>query len=191
MGSTGEDSARDVTRLLGRIHQGDEGARSRLIDLVYVELRRLAANCMLGEGPAPTLQPTELVHETYLKLLGQHSVSLENRAHFFGAASTVMREILVDYARSKRTEKRGGTRRRIDLDENLLFTDERSEELIALDEALKRLAEFDPRQNRIVELRFFGGLTEEETAQILGISTRTVKRDWRVAKAWLFAEINQ
>jgi RNA polymerase sigma factor (TIGR02999 family) len=146
---------------------------------------------MLGEGPAPTLQPTELVHETYLKLLGQHSVSLENRAHFFGAASTVMREILVDYARSKRTEKRGGTRRRIDLDENLLFTDERSEELIALDEALKRLAEFDPRQNRIVELRFFGGLTEEETAQILGISTRTVKRDWRVAKAWLFAEINQ
>lgn len=194
MRSAGENSARDVTRLLDRIRDGDEGARSRLIDLVYLELRRLAARCMLREQNAFTLQPTELVHEAYLKLMGQEGANLgniKNRTHFFGAASTVMRQILVDYARAKHTQKRGGAGYRIDLDENLAFTEERSEEILALNESLKRLEAFDPRQSRIVELRFFGGLTDEEAAELLGISARTVKRDWRVAKAWLFADMNQ
>jgi RNA polymerase sigma factor (TIGR02999 family) len=121
--------------------------------------------------------------------MGQRGANLTNRAHFFGAASTVMRQILIDYARAKRTQKRGGECFRISLDENLVFTTERSEEILALEEALKRLETFDPRQGRIVELRFFGGLSDEETARLLGISTRTVKRDWHVAKAWLLAEM--
>lgn len=121
--------------------------------------------------------------------MGPHGANLANRAHFFAAASTVMRNILIDYARAKHTRKRGGECFRIELDENIVFTTERSEEILALEEALKRLETFDPRQGRIVELRFFGGLSDEETAQLLGISTRTVKRDWHVAKAWLFAEM--
>jgi RNA polymerase sigma-70 factor, ECF subfamily len=182
-------AAGEITRLLGKVRSGDESARSTLIGVVYSELRKIAAAMMRSERPGHTLQATELLHEAYLKLVGRES-NFENRAHFFAAASTVMRRILIDYARSHRSARRGGGQPPLALDENALFSLEQSDQILALEEALQRLQDIDPRQARIVELRFFGGLTEEETAKVVGVAARTVKRDWKIAKAWLFAEMN-
>jgi len=179
----------DVTALLGELTKGNPEAGPKLIPLVYGELRRMAAGYMRRERTGHTLQATALVHEAYLKLLGQHSVDWQNRAHFFAIAAQVMRRVLIDHARSHVRDKRGGGREAVPLDEALVFSPERSMDFLALDSALERLAEVDSRQARIVELRFFGGLTVEETAEVLSISPKTVKRDWSVAKAWLHGEL--
>jgi RNA polymerase sigma factor (TIGR02999 family) len=159
--------------------------------VVYAELRRLASGFMRGERPNHTLQPTALVHEAYLRLIEQKRVEWRNRAHFFGVAAKLMRRILVDHARARLTAKRGAAEPAVHLQEGLVFAEERCGEFVALDAALERLAQFDPRLERIVELRFFGGLSVEDTAEVLGISTRTVKRDWNAAKAWLHGEMTQ
>jgi RNA polymerase sigma factor (TIGR02999 family) len=138
-----------------------------------------------------TLQATALIHEAYVYLIGQQETDWQNRAHFYGVAAQVMRRVLVDYARMHGAAKRGGGEHKVRLDEALLMTAEQSDELVALDEALSRLAQFDPRQSRVVELRFFGGMNEEETAEVLGVSSRTVRRDWGVAKAWLYGQLEQ
>jgi RNA polymerase sigma-70 factor (ECF subfamily) len=178
----------EVTRLLRDLQNGDAAAQAKLIPLVYQELRRLAARHMRGERPGHTLQATALVHEAFLRLTEQNA-DWQNKAHFFAVASQVMRHILIDHARGRVRVKRGGGQQRILLDEALLLTDTFSEELLALDEALERLAKLDPRQARIVELRFFGGLSVEEAAEVAGISPKTVKRDWSLAKAWLYQEL--
>jgi RNA polymerase sigma-70 factor (ECF subfamily) len=181
----------DVTVLLAQLADGDQQAASRLVPLVYNELRKMAARYMRRERVDHTLQTTALVHEAYLKLVEQTSASWENRAHFFGVAAQVMRHILIDHARGHLREKRGGGQPVLQLDEGLVFSPEQSWELLEVDAALHRLSELDPRQGKIVELRFFGGLTVEETAALLGISPKTVKRDWSVAKAWLHGELKQ
>ena len=181
----------DITVLLAELRAGNRSAESRLLPLVYAELRRRARRYMRGERPDHTLQPTALVHEAYLRLAGQREVDWQSRAHFFAVAAQLMRRILVDHARARKAEKRGGGEPRVALNESLAMTEEKSAELMALDEALTRLAERDPRQARAVELRFFGGLSEEEAAEVMGISLRTLKRDWSVARAWLFKEINR
>lgn len=177
-----------VTDLLVAWSNGDKLAYDRLVPLVHDELHRLAHRYMSGERPGHTLQTTELVDEAYLRLVNQ-KVHWQNRSHFFAIAAEVMRRILVDYARQRRYAKRGGAAQRVELDEAMLMARERSSELVALDEALKRLAEFDSRKSRVVELRFFGGLTVDETANALGISPNTVDRDWSTARAWLYKEV--
>jgi RNA polymerase sigma-70 factor (ECF subfamily) len=178
----------EVTQLLDQLGRGHSEAMAELIPLLYHELHKLARHHLGAERSDHTLQPTALVHEAYLRLAGQQRVHWQNRVHFFGIASQLMRRILVDYARSRHAEKRGGLSRRISLDD-LVVSDERAIELIALDDALSSLAVIDPQQSRIVELRFFGGLTIEQTAQSVGVSPATVKRDLNVAKAWLHREI--
>ncbi len=179
----------DVTRLLNRLQQGDRKAESLLIPLVYDELRRLASVYMRRERPGHTLQSTALVHEAYIKLSDQKKVSWRNRAHFFAVAAQLMRRILVDHARARLARKRGSRPDLIPVDEAFAFTPERSNDLLALDEALNRLGEKDPRTLQVVELRFFGGLTVEQTAEAMGISARTVKREWNFSRAWLRAEL--
>lgn len=169
--------------------EGDRDAPARLMPLVYDELRSLARNYLRGERPNHTLQATGLVHEAYLRLVDQTAATWQNRAHFLGVAAAVMRRILVDYARSRRAAKRGGGIEKIQLDEAIAVSPERHVDLVALDDAMKDLGRFDPRQSQIVELRFFGGLTVEEVGEVLGISERTVKREWRLARAWLRREI--
>jgi RNA polymerase sigma factor (TIGR02999 family) len=181
----------DVTVLLAELSKGNEAAASKLIPLVYAELRRLASGYMRRERSDHTLQATALVHEAYLKLVDQRSVDWQNRAHFFGVAAQIMRRILVDHARGHLREKRGGGQRLVPIDEALVFAPEQSLELVKLDHALERLTKLDPRQAKIVELRFFGGLTVEQTADLLGISPKTVKRDWSMAKAWLHGDLKQ
>jgi RNA polymerase sigma factor (TIGR02999 family) len=181
----------DVTVLLAQLVDGDQQAASRLVPLVYSELRQMAARYMRRERVDHTLQTTALVHEAYLKLVGQTPASWQNRAHFFAVAAQVMRHILIDHARAHLREKRGCGQAVLQLDEGLVFSPEQSSELLEVDAALHRLSELDPRQGKIVELRFFGGLTVEETAAVLGISPKTVKRDWSVAKAWLHGELKQ
>jgi RNA polymerase sigma-70 factor, ECF subfamily len=178
----------EITRVLVQLKKGDKSAANDLIPLVYPHLRSLASYYMRRERPDHTLQATGLVHEAFIRLLKQENLAWEDRNHFFGVAAGLMRRILVDYARAHRAGKRGGGRD-LPLDEALVFAEERSSELIALDDALLQLAEWDPRQSRIVELRFFAGLTEEEVAEVLGISVRTVKRDWAAARAWLHGEL--
>ena len=178
-----------ITQLLIELRAGKKEAESKLIPLVYAELRRLAAHYLRGERPGHTLQPTALVHEAYLRLTKASEVDWQSRSHFFATAATVMRRILVDHARALRANKREGLREAISLDEALVISPAKSVELIALDDALDRLAKIDIRRSKIVELRFFGGLSEQETGEVLGISTRTVKRDWRIAKAWLYNEV--
>jgi len=180
----------EVTQLLVEIRAGNREAEVKLIPLVYAELRRLAAHYLRGERPDHTLQPTALVHEAYLRLTKLREMDWQSRSHFFATAATVMRRILVDHARAQQADKREGFREAISLDEALIVSPARSSQLIALDDALDRLAKLDVRRSKIVELRFFGGLNEEETGAVLGISVRTVKRDWRVAKAWLYNEVN-
>jgi RNA polymerase sigma factor (TIGR02999 family) len=180
-----------VTELLVKMREGDPGAENQLIQLIYDELHRLAVQHMRNERQGHSLQPTALVHEAYLQLLGRAGRNFENRNHFLAVASHQMRCILIDHARSNLAGKRGGQCQRVDLEHILLYTPERSDDLLAVDEALNRLAKWDPRQSRIVELRFFGGLTEEEVAEVLDIGVRTVKRDWRMAKAWLYTELTK
>lgn len=165
---------------------GDSEAANRLLPLVYEGLRTVAASYLRRERPNHTLQPTALVHEAYLKLIDISQINWQDRAHFFAAAAQMMRHILVDHARAKGREKRGGELSHVSLDEAVAFTDEKDFDLLALEDALQQLAAFDPQQSKIVELRFFGGLTIEETAHVLKISPATVKREWTMAKAWLF-----
>jgi RNA polymerase sigma factor (TIGR02999 family) len=183
-------SQEEVTRLLIAWSNGDQAALDSLFPLVYDELRRLASGYMRRERPDHTLQTTALVHEAYLRLVGQPDLSLKNRTHFFAIAARVMRRILIDHARTQQYAKRGGGALRLSLDEAALLSDERAAELVALDEALSELAKIDERQSRIVELRFFGGLTLAETAEVLKISSDTVTRDWNLAKAWLYRQVN-
>jgi RNA polymerase sigma-70 factor, ECF subfamily len=186
-----ESPSSDVTVLLSELSRGNEEAADKLVPLVYSELKRLARSYMRRERPEHTLQATALVHEAYLKLVRQHDVNWQSRSHFFGIAAQLMRRILIDHARGHLREKRGGANHAVPLDDALVFSPEHSEELVRLDEALVRLSRFDERQGKIVELRFFGGLSVEETAEYLGISPKTVKRDWAVAKAWLHGELKQ
>jgi RNA polymerase sigma-70 factor, ECF subfamily len=181
----------EVTLLLSALTRGDEEAGARLIPFVYDELRRLAGSYMRRERADHTLEATALVHEAYLKLVEQQSVNWQNRAHFFGVAAQLMRRILIDHARDHLRQKRGGDHQKVSLNEALVFSPEQSAELLAVDAALERLAKFDERQARVVELRFFGGLSVEEAASVLGISPKTVKRDWSMAKAWLYADLKE
>jgi RNA polymerase sigma factor (TIGR02999 family) len=180
-----------ITQLVADARGGDTLALEKLVPLVYSELRRLAARYVRRERPGQSLQATALVHEAYLRLLKDDDLSFQNRAHFLGIAARSMRQILVEHARSRDAVKRGGERRRITLDEAVAAGEPLDVDLLALDEALERLAQRDAQQSRIVELRFFGGLTNEETAEALGISPATVKRAWAVARAWLFRELTR
>jgi RNA polymerase sigma-70 factor, ECF subfamily len=180
----------EVTELLAEVRMGNKTAESRLISLIYAELHRIAQRCMCRERPDHTLQATALVNEACIKLLNQ-DIDCQNRPHLLAMAAHSMRCILVDYARARLSLKRGGACQRIDLDNAIFFSDNDIEKTLALDQALSRLAEWDPRQCRVVELRFFGGLTEEEIAEVLGVSVRTVKREWNHARAWLHAEIGK
>ena len=180
----------EVTTVLEELREGREaGAEAKLLALVYSELRRLAAYQLRREREGHTLQPTELVHEAYLRLVRQHQI--KDRSHFFALASRVMRRILVDYARARNSARRpsGEGRGRVELVPELATISQRATELIGLDKALNKLAAWDQRQSRIVELRFFGGLTDEEIAKVLDVSVRSVQRDWKMAKAWLKAQI--
>jgi RNA polymerase sigma-70 factor (ECF subfamily) len=181
----------DVTRLLSALTRGDEGAASKLIPVVYDELRRLAGSYMRRERSDHTLQATALVHEAFLKLVEQRSVDWQSRAHFFGVAAQLMRRILVDHARGHLRQKRGGEQVKVSLDEVFVFAERQADEVLAVDDSLDELAKIDPRQARVVELRFFGGLNVEEAADVLGVSPKTVKREWSVAKAWLAADLKQ
>ncbi len=181
----------DVTAVLQEIHAGDETAFVRLMSMLYDELHALAVRQMRGERRDHTLQPTALVHEAYLRLLGDREVCFRDRTHFFGAAAEVMRRVIVDHARKHLAEKRGGGCRKVPLDGQLVWREDRPEDMLVVDEALTRLAGIDPEKSRIVELRFFAGLNVDETAAVLGVSPRTVKRKWRFARAWLYREIGE
>jgi RNA polymerase sigma factor (TIGR02999 family) len=181
----------EVSRLLLNWSKGDRTALDKLVPLVYDELRRLARHFMRREREGHTLQTTALVNEAYMRLIDQRSVSWQNRAHFFAIAAQLMRRILVDHARSRRYAKRGGEARQVSLDEVAIVSRERGAELVAVDDALTDLAAHDPRKSQIVELRFFGGLNIEETAEVLGISPTTVQREWRSARAWLYQAIRE
>ena len=182
-------SQQQVTQLLVAWGGGDQAALDELMPLVHEELRRLARRCMNRERPGHTLQTSALVNEAFLRLVDQKNVRWQDRTHFFGIAARLMRQILVDYARRRGYAKRGGGAQPVLLDEALIVAEERAAEVVALDDALKSLAEIDPRKSRIVELRFFGGLSIEETAEVLGVSEGTVRRDWALAKAWLYNAI--
>jgi RNA polymerase sigma factor (TIGR02999 family) len=179
---------KEVTGLLVAWSEGDESAYEKLVPLVYAELHRLAHRFMSGERRDHTIQTTALVNEAYLRLVDQKA-RWQNRSHFFAIAAQVMRRILVDHARSQAYAKRGGNAQKVELDEAVLMARDRSAELVALDEALNKLAEFDPRKSRVVELRFFGGLSIDEAAEALQVSPNTVKRDWSSARAWLYREV--
>jgi RNA polymerase sigma-70 factor, ECF subfamily len=184
------DSPGDVTLLLAEMKRGNSEALPRLIPLVYSELRRLAAHFLKEERPGHTLQPTALVHEAYMKLAGQTRAEWQNRAQFMAVAAQVMRRILVDYARQRVAAKRGGGEAPLDVSVlEIAGGVEQSEEMLAVDTALERLSEVDPQQARVVEMRYFGGMSVEETAEAMEISPRTVKREWAMAKAWLRVEI--
>jgi RNA polymerase sigma factor (TIGR02999 family) len=181
-----------VTVLLDRARQGDASATDELLPLVYEELRRLADQFLAGEQPGQTLQPTALVHEAYLRLVGPASASWENRAHFFGAAARAIRRILIERARARRRLRRGEGARPLALDDVVdPAAPEARLDLLELDEALERLAQIDAQKARIIELRFFGGLSTEETAEALGLSPSTITRDWRFARIWLHRELGR
>jgi RNA polymerase sigma factor (TIGR02999 family) len=180
-----------ITMILVKASEGNAQAMSELFPLVYQELHQMASNFMRSERTGHTLQTTELVHEAYLRLIDQKKVKWKNRAHFFGVAAQAMRRILVNYARKHKARKRGGGQKKLPLDEALKISEEQAEELLALDEALVRLQALDERQSRIVELRFFGGLNIDETAHVLRISPASVKREWAMAKAWLYQQVQQ
>ena len=186
-----QPSRTDVTELLMDWHNGDQSAIDELIPLVYDELRRLAASYLRRRPAGHTLQPTALVHEAYLKLAGKSDVEWQNRAHFIGVAAHLMRCILVDHFRAKQADKREGNRQKLSLDDAVSFPQQQAEvDLMALDDALKSLEAVDAQQCRIVEMRFFGGLTVEETAQALNLSARTIKREWSTAKLWLLRHLS-
>jgi len=185
----GQDQS-GVTQLLIAWSDGRRDALDQLVPLVYDDLRRLAAGYMGHETPGHSLQPTALVHEAYVRLVDQRRVQWRNRAHFFGVAASMMRRILVDYARKRRADKRGGAAERVTLTADIAAPEQNDLDVLTLHESLERLAAFDPQQERIVELRYFGGLTIEETAEVVGVSTATVAREWTIAKAWLRADMS-
>ena len=182
-------SPKEITRLLVAWGNGDESALAGLTPLVYEELHRLAHHYMSGERAGHTLQTTALVNEAYVRLIDWKNVRWQNRAHFFGVSAQLMRRILVDFARTRGYQKRGGGARPVTLDDAAVVTDDRGADMVALDEALLALAKLDARQSRVVELRFFGGLNVEETAEVLKVSSGTVRRDWSLARAWLHREL--
>ena len=184
------ETSQNVTQLLIGWGNGDKQALDALLPVVYEELRKQAAGYLRRERPGHTLQTTALIHEAYMKLVDQKNVHWQNRAHFFGIAAQLMRRILVDHARTKKRAKRGGSNIRVSFNDANVLGPSQNLDIVALDEALARLSEIDEQQSRIVELRFFSGLTVEETAEVLAISPATVKRDWSMAKAWLHREIS-
>jgi RNA polymerase sigma-70 factor (ECF subfamily) len=186
-----EPAPADVTFLLNKLAAGDQEAAAQLVPLVYEELRHLAARRLRHERPDHTLQATALVHEAYVKLAAQRDAKWQNRAQFFGVASKVMRRILVDYARGQQRIRRGGKQQKVSLDDVVLVSPDRTEEVLGVHESLSRLEKLDARQARVVELRYFGGLTVEEIAQVVGISTKTVMRELNVAKAWLYGDLKE
>lgn len=180
-----------ITQLLIELTDGNQSAVNDILPLIYTELRKLAGGYLRKERDNHTLQPTALVHEAYMKLIDQTQVKWQNRAHFFGIAAQVMRRILLDYARQHKAEKRGGADENVSLEDDFFIVQgEKSAELLALDEALENLAKIDEMKAKIVELRYFGGLSVEETAEVLGVSTITVKRHWKMAKAWLYGQLS-
>ena len=182
----------DITALLQDWSDGNQDVLEKLMPLVYEELRRQASQFLRRERQGHTLQATALIHEAYLKLIGQNQVEWQNRAHFFAIASTAMRRILVDHARERHREKRGGSAENLAIDEAMqISANEKSIDLIALDEALNRLAKLSERQARVVELRYFSGLSNDETAEVLGVSNGSVRNDWNIARAWLKQEISK
>jgi RNA polymerase sigma-70 factor (ECF subfamily) len=183
------DARDNVSMVLEEMKRGDVRAADKLLPLVYDEFRALARHYLAQERANHTLQPTALVHEAYMKLVDQTRVDWQGRSHFFAVAAQAMRRILVDHARSRQREKRGGGRARVMLDDDVALSPQKDEDVLALDEALQRLAKMDPRQAKVVELRFFGGMSVEEVAQALGVSKRTVEGDWTFARAWLSREL--
>ncbi len=181
----------EITRLLGEVRQGRAEAADTLIPLVYSQLRAVARGYLQGERGDHTLQPTVLVNDALMRLLGSPTMDWQNRAHFFAVASQIMRRILIDYARGHRAEKRGGDYRKLSLDEDLSYDWRQADALLDLDQALDKLEGYDPRLCKIVEMRFFGGMTEEEAAEVLNISVRTVRRDWQFARTWLYGEMTR
>jgi RNA polymerase sigma factor (TIGR02999 family) len=186
-----EKTPADVTDLLLAWSSGDEAAMDELMPLVYAELRRIARRYMGKEDRHHTLDTSALINEAYLKLVDARGVDWQNRAHFFAVSAQAMRRILVDFARARRNLKRGGGVRPLSLDEALVAAPDRAADVCALDEGLRRLAALSPRQSRVVELRYFGGLTDEEVSKVLDVSPRTVRNDWRLARAWLYRELSQ
>lgn len=186
-----ETSSQSVSLLLQRWSGGDNEALNELIPLVYAELRRMARRYMRRQVGGHTLQTTALINEAFLRLVGQNETQWENRAHFFGVAAQAMRHILVDYARTRKVAKRGGGVQQVPLDQALTISPEHDADLVALDDALNELAKLDQRRCLVVELRFFGGLTEEEIGTVLKVSTRTVRNDWSFARAWLLRELDR
>ena len=180
----------EVSQLLVRIQDGDRSAEGRLFDLLYTDLRRMAAYQLRRERPDHSLQPTALVHEVYVKVFGQSPPETRTRAHFMALAAQVMRRYLVDHARTRTAEKRGGKQEVLPLDQVFVYDTRHADEFLAVHEALERLHKWAPRQNQIVEMRYFGGMSEEEIAEYLNISSRTVKREWAMARAWLHAELS-
>jgi RNA polymerase sigma-70 factor (ECF subfamily) len=179
-----------VTLLLAQLREGNQEAANELVPLVYTELRRMAAAYMQRERPGRTLQATELVHEAYMRLVGGEAPQWQNRAHFFAIAAHTMRQVLLDYARRRHPAKRGGANAcKVDIDSQLLISENTLDNVLAIDEVLERLAKIDPRQSRLIELRFFAGLSIEEIAEVMGLSGVTIKREWRSAKAWLHREM--
>jgi len=186
-----EAQTHEVTQLLVDWSNGDQSALDKLMPLIDAELRRLAHRYMSRERAGHTLQTTALVNEAFLRLVNRKNLQWQNRAHFFGIAANLMRTILVDHARAHASAKRGGGARKLELDEELVISQQKATEVLALDETLKQLALIDPQQSRIVELRFFGGLTVEEAAEVLHVSPATIKREWSTAKAWLYHELSK
>ncbi len=191
MNTTSHPSVLEVTQLLQAWNAGDRAALEQLIPLVNAELHRLAAHYMRRQAPDHVLQATALVNEAWLKLIDWQAVTWQSRAHFFGVAAQLMRRILVDEARRQHADKHGGNALRVSMSEVEMLAQRKSHDLLALDDALQTLAQFDERRSRIVELRFFGGLSVEETAEVLSVSPRTVAREWRLAQAWLYRELSQ
>ena len=181
----------DITALLQQIKHGDVAAESELVPLIYNQLRAIARKQMARERPDHSLQATILVHEAFLRLVGNSQIDWCNRAHFFALASRVMRRILIDHARAAHAQKRPGARQKVELESALVFVEGQAADLLALDEALERLADWDPRQSRVVEMHFFGGLGFDEIAEVLSISDRTAKRDWAMARAWLYRQLSK
>ena len=184
-------STRLITQRLAAWSDGDPEALEELMQVVYKELRRLANHYLRSERPDHTLQPTALVHEAYLRLTNQNQVRWQNRAHFFGVAAQMMRRVLVDHARANCRAKRGGAAHKVSLEETINLYQKQDEQIVELDEALTKLREIDSRKCEVVELRYFAGMSVEETAEVLGISCNTVMRDWNMAKAWLYQELKK
>jgi RNA polymerase sigma factor (TIGR02999 family) len=181
----------EVTALLHELRAGTKTAEDRLLTIIYPELRKIARSYLRRERVGHSLQPTVLVNEAYMQLAAQQDKEWQNRRHFYSVAAQLMRRFLVDYARQRNAVKRTTVRQQVELTDEIPMSDERLDEIVDLDDALRRLAEFDPRGCRVVVMRFFGGMTEDEIADVLQVATRTVKRDWNAAKAWLYGELNK